>query len=335
MKAVIVREFTDFDKAEVGDLPDPVPGSGEVVVDLEASETNFPDLLYIEGKYQKKPPFPFSPGLAGAGRISAVGQGIDAALIGQRVLAMPFYGTYAEKVVAPADYCFPMPDEMSAEVAASFGLVYQTAYFALMDRGQMKAGDAVLVLGATGGIGMASIQLAKALGASTVIAATRGAEGAELAREMGADVVVDASMENLRDGLRDAVNEATQGQGADVVIDPVGGDVSAAALRAMAWCGRLVVVGFASGEIPKFAGNYLLVKNISVSGIQWTDYRARQLDRVQAAQAQMFDLWRRGKLAPKITATMPLNQYAEALKALSTGKASGKIILTMGKDTSK
>lgn len=330
MKAVVVNEFTAFDKAKVGELPDPVPGPGEVVVDLEAAETNFPDLLYIEGKYQQLPPFPFSPGLSGAGYVSAMGEGVDPALLGQKVLVLPQYGCFAEKVVAPAGWCLQVPDEMPCTVAASFGLVYQTAFFALVDRAQMAKGETVLVLGATGGIGMAAVQLAKALGARRVIAATRGAAGAALARELGADVVVDSAMEDLRDGLRDAVNAATDGHGADVVIDPVGGDLSAAALRAMAWRGRLVVVGFASGGIPKIAANYLLVKNIAVSGLQWTDYRARQLDRVRAAQAEMFELWRQGAVSPRITARFSLENYNLALRALKDGTASGKIILTMG-----
>lgn len=328
MKAVIVKAYADFDKAEVGDLPDPTPGPGEVVVDIEASDTNFPDILYIEGKYQRKPEFPFSPGLAGAGRISAVGESVDQKRIGQKVLALPMQGTYAEKLVVPANWCLPVPEDMPCETAAAFGLVYQTAWFALMDRASMQPGETVLVLGATGGIGMAAVQLAKALGAGKVIAATRGAEGAALAHELGADAVVDSDMKDLRNGLRDAVNAMTDGCGADVVIDPVGGALSAAAMRAMAWRGRLVVVGFASGEIPTFAGNYLLVKNIAVSGIQWTDYRARQIDRVRAAQEQMFELWRAGKLSPRVTATYPLTDYAEALAALKAGKASGKIILT-------
>lgn len=328
MKALIVHEFTAFDRAVIGDLPDPTPGAGEVVVDIEASEANFPDILYIEGKYQKKPPFPFSPGLAGAGRVSVLGEGIDPALMGQKVLVLPEYGTHAQKVIAPAGYCFPMPEEMPATTAAAFGLVYQTAYFALTARAQMRAGDRVLVLGASGGIGMAAVQLAKALGASQVIAATRGAEGAERARSFGADAVVDSAMPDLRDGLCAEIRDTTEGHGVDVVIDPVGGDLAAAALRAMAWSGRFVVVGFASGEIPKFAGNYLLVKNISVSGLQWTDYRVRELDRVAEAQAHIFSLWRDGKLAPQITATLPLEAFSEALTALSEGKASGKIILT-------
>ncbi|AJE49163.1 NADPH:quinone oxidoreductase family protein [Celeribacter indicus] len=331
MKGVVVQSFTPFEEARTGTLPDPAPGPGEVVVDIEASEANYPDILYIEGRYQKKPPFPFSPGLAGAGRVSRVGAGVTAPREGQKVLVLPQYGSHAEKLVAPAEFCFPMPEEMPCTVAAAFGLVYQTAYFALTDRARIAPGERVLVLGATGGIGMAAVQLAKALGAGQVIAATRGAEGADFARALGADATVDSGMENLRDGLRAAVMAATEGQGADVVIDPVGGALSAAALRTMAWCGRLVVVGFASGEIPSFAGNYLLVKNISVSGLQWTDYRARQPERVRDAQAHIFALWSEGRLAPRISATLPLDRITEALRALSTGSARGKIILTTGK----
>lgn len=329
MKAVIVREFGPFDQAEYGDLPDPAPSQGEVVVDLSAAEANFPDILYIEGKYQKKPPFPFSPGLAGAGVVRQLGAGVTDLSVGQRVMVLPGYGTYAQKICLPAGYCFPIPDEMPFDVAAAFGLVYQTAYFALTDRAAFAPGDNVLVLGATGGVGMAAVQLAKALGAGKVIAATRGADGADLARSFGADVVIDTSMDNLRNGMRDLVQKATKGHGADVVIDPVGGDVTAAALRAMAWRGRLIVVGFAAGQIPQFGGNYLLVKNITVGGLQWTDYRARQLPRVHAAQAHLFELWQQGKLAPRIARHVPLSQYAEALSALKAAQVSGKIILTI------
>ena len=331
MKAVVVRAFTDYDKVEVAEIDAPIPGAGEVVVDLEASETNYPDILYIEGKYQKLPPFPFSPGLAGAGRVSALGEGVDSLSLGQKVLVLPQFGTFAEKVSAPASFCFPVPDAMSSETAASFGLVYQTAYFALTDRGQFRPGETVLILGATGGVGMAAVQLARALGASRVIAATRGETNADFLKEIGADAIVDVSGADMHAALKDGVMSATDGHGADVVIDPVGGAVSAAAIRAMAWCGRLVVVGFASGDIPQFKANYLLLKNISVSGVQWTDYRARQPDRVHAAQAQMFDLWTQGKLSPRITKVLSLENYAVALKALKEGRARGKIILTIGR----
>ncbi|WP_161556107.1 alcohol dehydrogenase catalytic domain-containing protein [Mangrovicoccus ximenensis] len=184
MKAVIVREFTPFDQAEYGELPDPVPGPGEAVVDIAAAEANFPDILYIEGKYQKKPPFPFSPGLAGAGTVSALGADVTGLEIGQRVMVLPEYGTYAGKIRLPAGYCFPMPDALPFDVAAAFGLVYQTAWFALTERGQLKPGETVLVLGATGGVGMAAVQLAKALGAGKLVRARRRCNGQN--REDGA-----------------------------------------------------------------------------------------------------------------------------------------------------
>ena len=331
MKAVIVKEFSRYDKAEYGEIDDPSPRNGEVLVDIATTEVNYPDILYIEGKYQRKPALPFSPGLAGAGFISAIGEGTEGLFLGQRVMVLPEYGTYAEKVRVPAEFCFPIPDAMPFSVAASLGLVYQTAYFALVERAQFEPGANVLVLGATGGIGMAAIQLAKALGAGTIIAASRGGRGAHLARDYGANVVVDAAMDNLRDGLRDAVAAATNGRGADIVIDPVGGEVSTAALRALAWSGRFVVVGFASGSIPDFRANYLLVKNISVSGLQWTDYRSRRLDKVKAAQSRIFSLWEEGRMNPKIARILPLERFAEALADLNNGTAIGKTILSTGR----
>lgn len=327
MKAVVVREFTQYDRAHYDDFEDPAPGAGEVVIDLAAIDVNYPDILYVEGKYQSTPPLPFVPGLAGAGRVSALGEGASRFSVGQRVLVLPACGAYAEKVAAPEAWCFPVPDDMPFETAAAFGLVYQTAYFALVRRGEFREGDTVLVLGATGGVGMAAIQLARAMGAGTVVAATRGQAGAAFARRLGADAVIDSAMDDLRDGLRSAVMAATDGHGADVVIDPVGGAVHAAAVRAMAWSGRLVVVGFAAGEIPKIPANYLLVKNIAASGLQWTDYRAREPEAVAAAQERMFALWSQGKLAPVVTRTASLARYHEALAELRTGGIMGKAIL--------
>jgi len=240
---------------------------------------------------------------------------------------LPHHGSYAQKVRAPAGYCFPIPDAMSFEMAAAFGLAYQSAYFALIERATFKPGESVLVLGATGGIAMATIQLAKALGAGVVIAATRSEEGARFARKIGADATVDAAMGNLRDGLRDVVKGLTGGLGADIVIDPVGGELSAAALRALAWCGRMVVVGFVSGQIPQIPANYLLVKNISVSGLQWTDYRARRLEACVAAQRRIFELWEGRGLAPEIASRFPLERFREALAAIQNRAAFGKIVL--------
>jgi NADPH:quinone reductase len=327
MKAVIVREFTDFDRAEYTDAPEPKPRPGEVVVELEASDTNFPDLLFIEGKYQSRPALPFTPGLGGAGKISAIADGVRDWSVGDKVLVLPHYGTYSEKIAVNADFCFPMPEEMDFYVAAALGLVYQTAYFALVERAAFSRGDCVLVLGASGGVGMAAVQLAKALGARKVIAATRGPQGAQFVADLGADFVVDSSMDNIRGELRSAVYEGTENRGVDIVIDPVGGEIGAAALRALAWCGRHVVVGFASGTVPSFAANYLLVKNISVSGLQWTDYRAHRLNDVRRAQKAIFEFWRSGALTPQIERVLPLSAFREALALLNQGSATGKLIL--------
>lgn len=327
MRAVVVREFASFDRLRVEEMPDPIPGPGEVLVDVVVSEVNFPDLLLVEGNYQKKPALPFTPGMGAAGRVAALGAGVTGFSPGQKVLVLPDHGTHAEKLVAPADWCLPVPEAVPFEVAAALGLAAQTSCFALVERGRFQAGEAVLVLGASGGVGLATVQLAKALGAGCVIAATRGDDAADLLREAGADAVVDAAAPDLRDGLRAAVQAATGGRGADVVIDPVGGAPAEAALRALGWGGRHVVVGFTSGQVPAFKGNYLLVKGISVTGFQWTDYRAWRGESVRGAQQTMFDLWLAGKLQPVISRQLPLEGIVEALACLREGRARGKIIL--------
>jgi NADPH2:quinone reductase len=312
MKAVVVSEFAPFENAAFTDMADPVPGPGEVVVDVDAAEANYPDILVIEGRYQIKPPLPFAPGKAAAGIVSALGEGVTGLRPGNRVAVQVEYGAYAEKLVARAESCFPMPEGMAFETAAALGLVYQTAWFALVERAGFKPGDTVLVLGASGGVGSATVQLAKALGAPVVIACTRG--------------------DDLREGLRAGVNAVTGGHGADIVIDPVGGAAHAAALRAMAWCGRMVIVGFAAGDIPQIRSNYLLVKNIAVAGLQWSDYRDQRPDMVAAAQQKIFALWQEGRLDPHVSAVLPLSRFREALEALRQGEAKGKIILKTGQE---
>lgn len=328
MKAVLVREFAPFEQAVFADAADPIAGNGELLIDVRAAEANYPDILVMEGKYQFKPPLPFSPGKAASGVVSALGSGVTGFAIGDRVAVQVEYGAYAEKVVARADSCFQLPDGMDFETAAALSLVYQTSFFALVERGQFQPGETVVVLGASGGVGSAAVQLAKALGASTVIACTRGAEGARVARSLGADHVIDTGMDDLLDSLRVRVNAMTDGHGANIVIDPVGGTAHSAAIRAMAWCGRMVIVGFAAGDIPQIRSNYLLVKNISVSGLQWSDYRDRQPEKIAAVQRRIFSLWQENKLKPHISQTLPLSRFKEALDALSKGRAKGKIILT-------
>lgn len=327
MKAVVVSEFAPFDQIGVGELPDPKPCKGEVIIDVKAAEVNYPDILVISGQYQFKPPRPFSPGKAAAGLVAAVGEGVTDFSVGDRVSVQVEYGAYAQKLRAPAVNVFHMPDSVDFVKGAALGLVYQTAHFALVERARMQKGDNVLVLGASGGIGVASVQLAKALGASTVIAGVLGKANGEVARKCGADVVIDLDAVDLRDGLRDSVRAATNGRGADVVIDPVGGAVNEAALRAMAWRGRMVIIGFAAGEIPVIRANYLLVKNIEVSGLQWSDYRDRDPDWVRRVQDEIFSLHVAGKLNPFISRTFPLADFRQALALLRDGQAQGKLIL--------
>jgi NADPH2:quinone reductase len=329
MKAVVVNEFAPFDQISVGDLPDPVPRRGEVVIDVKAAELNYPDILVISGQYQIKPPRPFSPGKSAAGVVAALGEGVTTLAVGDRVCAQVEYGAYAHKLRAPAVNVFSMPDGVDFTKGAALGLVYQTAHFALVERARLQRGEVVLVLGASGGIGVASVQLAKALGASKVIAGVLGEANAEVARRCGADVVIDLGAADLRDRLRDFVHAETGGHGADVVIDPVGGAANAAALRAMAWRGRMVIIGFASGEIPAIKANYLLVKNIEVSGLQWSDYRDRDPDWVRRVQDEIFALHVAGKIDPHVSRTFPLEDFRVPLAMLRDGAAQGKLILEM------
>jgi NADPH2:quinone reductase len=327
MRAVVVREFSPFERLSVGELPDPKPGRGEVLLEIKVAEVNYPDMLVVAGEYQVRPPLPFSPGKAGAGVVCAVGEGVTRVGVGDRVSVQVEFGTYAEKLVAPAANVCRMPAGVDFATGAALGLAYQTAHFALVDRARMQPGERVLVLGASGGIGVASVQLAKALGASTVIAGVLGATNAQIARDAGADVILELGGADLKDSLRNDVRGATDGRGADIVIDPVGGEAAAAALRALAWRGRMVIVGFASGKIPTIQANYLLLKNIEVVGLQWSDYRERDPAWVARVQDELFRFCSAGRIKPHISRTFPLHEFKEALALLRDGKAQGKVLL--------
>ncbi|MGB7181293.1 MAG: NADPH:quinone oxidoreductase family protein [Burkholderiaceae bacterium] len=334
MKAIVVRHFGPFAQATFDDLPDPTPGAGQVVIDVHSAEANYPDILVMEGNYQVKPPLPFSPGKAASGVVSALGAGVTSLQLGQRVAVQVEHGAYAQQLVADAGNCYPMPEGMPFDDAAALGLVYQTAHYALNERASLKPGETVLVLGASGGIGVASVQLAKALGAKIVIAGVLGADNAAVAVQAGADHVIELGDESIKENLRAQVKKITGDQGVDVVIDPVGGEANAAALRAMAWRARMVIIGFASGNIPTIKANYLLVKNIAVSGLQWSDYRERDPVGVAAVQADIFRLYEQGKTRPYISKRLPLEQFAQALGLLSNGQAQGKIILQVRESNS-
>jgi NADPH2:quinone reductase len=313
--------------ATIEDLPTPEPGKAEVRVAMRAAGVNYPDLLVMTGAYQHKPPLPFTPGKELAGEVEAVGAGVKGLSIGDRVMVQVEYGAFAEQVVATEAQCFKIPDGMSFVDAAAMGLVYQTGWFALFDRARMAPDDVVLVLGATGGVGLATIQIAKAMGAGLVLAGVSTLSKAQAALDAGADHIIDLSGENLRDRLRDQVTAVTDGHGADVCIDPLGGDVFDAAMRALAWCGRMVVVGFAAGRIPVIKANYLLVKNIEVSGLQWSDYRDRTPERMRDAQAELFRLHTEGKLSPHVMERFPLTGVADALAVIEERRVIGKIVL--------
>ncbi|HZW19982.1 NADPH:quinone oxidoreductase family protein [Noviherbaspirillum sp.] len=327
MRAILIREHGEPESLKIEDVPTPAIGDDEVLIDVSAIGVNYPDLLVIGGQYQILPPRPFSPGKDAAGVVAAAGSRVTSCKPGDRVVAQVEYGAYAEQLVARGENCFVIPDAMSFTDAAAMGLVYQTAHFALMERGQYRTGETVLVTGAGGGVGLAAIQIAKALGA-TVLAGVRHEAHAQLARESGADHIIDLGVDNLKEEVRRQVHAVTDGRGADVVLDPLGGDVFDASLRAMAWRGRMVVIGFAAGRIPTIKANYLLVKNIAVSGLQWSDYRERDPAWVRRVQDELFALYAAGKLKPKVMRAFPMDQFAEALSLVKHGKVNGKVVLT-------
>ena len=328
MRALLVREHGGIERLELGDAADPVPRAGEVVIDVRAASINFPDLLVIGGTYQKLPPRPFSPGKDLAGVVAAVGAGVTKCRAGDRVCAQVEYGAYAEKCVVPAVNCHVMPETMSFADGAAMGLTYLTAHFALVERARLQSGETVLVNGAAGGVGIATVQVAKALGA-TVVAAVSSEEKAALVRDSGADHVVRTDIPDLRDGLRRQVHAAIGSRGVDVIVDPVGGDVFDASLRAIAWCGRLVIVGFAEGRIPEIKAGYLLVKNISLIGLQWSDYRDREPEKVRAVQAALFRMYEAGTIKPHVMAAYRMEDYRRALEAVRDRKVVGKVVLSM------
>jgi len=327
MKAVLIHEFGPAGQHQIESVPDLRPGPGQVVVAVEAAGVNFPDLLVMTGKYQILPQRPFSPGKDVAGTVAAVGDGVSNLRLGQRVVAQLEYGGYATQALAPADWVHPIPDDMPFVDAAAMGLSYQTAYYALVVRGQFQVGETVLVTGAAGGVGLAAVQIAKALGAK-VLAGVNSPEQAELVRAHGADGVIDLARPALRDSIREQVGALTAQQGADVVLDTLGSDVFDGCLRALAWCGRIVVIGFAAGRIPELKANYLLVKNITATGLQWSDYRQRDPAQVARVQAKIHTLYTQGKLKPHLLKTLPLAQFAQAMALVESGRVSGKLVLS-------
>jgi len=326
MRAAVVKEFGPIRSHKLETLPDPAPAEGEVLITIKATAVNYVDGLVVTGKYQFLPERPFAPGKLPAGVVSALGAGVRDLSVGDRVLALAEHGGYAERVVIAARQCFKLPAAMSFVEAAALALVYDTAWFALRERARLRAGESVLVLGSTGGVGLAAVALAKVFGAK-VLAGVANPAKTSLALDAGADAIIDLAQDNLRDSLRAQVFHHNNGNGVDIVLDPIGGDAFDAALRALAWCGRLVVIGFAAGRIPSVKANYLLVKNIEVSGLQISDYRRRTPELMAQCWREIFALFAAGKLKPAPTVTRPLEDFAQALQDVVDRRVAGRVVL--------
>jgi len=323
MRAMVCQQFGPPESLQNVELPDPVPAKGQLLIDVEACGVNFPDTLIIEGKYQIKPELPFSPGGEVAGVVSAVGEGVDSSWVGQSVIALTYYGGFAEKVVADEQQLLPRPAGMSGVMAAGFGLVYGTSMHALKQRAKLKVGETLLVLGAGGGVGLAAVEIGALMGA-TVIAAASTDEKLEAARQAGATHLINYSDKPLREALAEIVGK----KGVDVVYDPVGGGMFEQALRSTAWNGRVLVVGFAAGDIPKVPVNLVLLKGCSIVGVFWGSFRTQELEADNQNFQQLFDWFAQGKLNPMIGQALPLAQASEALRSLMNRSVIGKLVLT-------
>lgn len=325
MKAVICKQHGLPDTLELAtDWPEPSLGEHDVLIDVKAAGLNFPDVLMIQGKYQYQPEMPFVPGGECAGVVSAVGAKVTRFKAGDKVLSAAGAGAFCQKIAANEFAAFPMPEGLSFEQAAGVSITYFTSYYALKQRANLQPGETLLVLGAAGGVGTSAIELGKHFGAQ-VIAAASTDEKLELCKQLGADHVINYSKTNLKDALK----ELTGGKGVDVVYDPVGGDFSEQAIRSMAWNGRFLVIGFASGPIPKIALNLALLKGCSIVGVFWGRFAGEEpqvnLQNIQ----ELWSLFASGKIRPVVTDCFPIEQYEEAFNCMIERRARGKVIITM------
>jgi NADPH2:quinone reductase len=322
MKAVLCRQFGPPESLVLEELPSPRPGPGEVVISTRAASVNFPDVLIIQNKYQFKPPLPFSPGSELAGVVKEVGAGVSAFKAGDAVIAFTTYGAFAEEVKTDASRLLPLPEKMGFEEGAAFVLTYATSDHALRDRAALRAGETLLVLGAAGGVGLAAIEIGKALGAR-VIACASSEEKLAVCRAHGADEAINYATEDLRERIK----ALTEGRGVDVIYDPVGGPYSEPAFRSIAWRGRLLVVGFAAGDIPKLPLNLALLKGASIVGVFWGDFARREPKPFAESFRQLARWYAEGKLRPHVSRTFALDQAVEALKLMAARQVKGKVVL--------
>ncbi len=324
MKAVMVREFTSPEALTVSEVPPPPLAEGGVRIEVHAAGVNFSDGLIVQGRYQEKPAFPFAPGFEVGGIVTEVAPGVSHVRPGDRVMAVLDHGGYAEEAVARAADVIRIPDRMDFTAAAGFPIAYGTSHFALADRARLRPGEVLVVHGAAGGVGLTAVECGKALGA-TVIATAGGADKLAVAAEHGADHGIDYKSESIKDRVR----ELTGGRGADVVYDPVGGDVFDQSLRCTAPDGRLIVIGFAAGTVQQIPANLLLVKNLDVIGFYWGAYRRLAPQRVQDSFAECLRWYDQGLLKPRVSRTFPLEDAAAAIAALKDRSVTGKAVITL------
>lgn len=324
MKAVICDAIGSIDGLRIDDVESPEARPGQVLIRVGACGINFYDGLAVAGKYQTKPDLPFSPGGEIAGTVIAVGEGVFGLFAGQRVLAFTGFGGYAEEVAVPAAQVFGLPNAMTFTEAAGFLIVYATSYHALKDRAALRPGQSILVLGAAGGVGLTAVEIGKLMGARVIAAASLD-EKLALCQRYGADEIVNYSSADLKSELMDL----TEGRGVDIVFDPVGGEISKAALRCLAAGGQHLVIGFASGDIPKLGFNQLLLKQISVTGVLWGAFSRSEPEKNAENLAELLAWYSAGRLKPHISETYPLNEFARALTRVMNRDAKGKVVLQM------
>jgi NADPH:quinone reductase len=322
MHAWLCENPTGVDALSWKELPTPQPKAGEVLIEIKASSLNFPDLLIVQNKYQMKPPPPFVPGSEYAGVVQAVGEGVRHLRVGQNVACLSGTGGFGTHTIAPAALCMPLPEGFSHVDAAAFIMIYATSWHALMDRAQLKAGETVLVLGAAGGVGTAAIQIAKAAGAR-VIAAASTDEKCALCTRLGADAIINYASSSLREEIK----RLTDGKGPDVIYDPVGGDYAEPALRSIAWRGRYLVVGFASGAIPSLPLNLALLKGASIVGVFWGEFARREPKANAAMMAELASWYAQGKIKPVIDRTMPMAELKAAYAHMGSRGVMGKLVM--------
>jgi len=332
MKAMLCKEFGPPESLVLSELPSPSAKPGQVVVQVKACGVNFPDVLIIENKYQFKPPLPFAPGAEVAGVVKEIGEGVTGFKVGDRVIAPTGWNGMQEETLAFAAKLIPMPPEMDFVTGASLMLTYGTSHYALKDRARLKPAESLVVLGAAGGVGLAAVEIGKVMGAR-VIAGASSQEKVDLAKAHGADegfVYPTGKLErDQQKALSETIKKLAGGEGADVIYDPVGGDYAEPALRAMNWDGRYLVIGFATGEIPKVPLNLTLLKGCSIVGVFWGSFTARDPGRNQEHMAELVRWASEGKIKPHIGATFPLDRAGEAIRMLADRKAQGKVVVTM------